>query len=42
MAEEEKLVLVPRPSKIKRILVVLLLLASAGLLYYVWWGYQQL
>jgi hypothetical protein len=40
--EEEKRVLVPRQSPIQWIMAVVLILASAALLYYAWWGYQQL
>lgn len=35
-AEGEKVIVVPRPSWAKRIVAIILLLLSAGLLYYVY------
>jgi len=42
MAEDEKVVSVPRPSRGQRLLSLALLLVSAGLLYYAWWGWTRL
>lgn len=37
-----KLIVVPRQSWGVRAAALLLLVASAGLLYYVWWGWGKL